>query len=216
MSRHKEKAVTKIARFFYLGAVAFYIYHFLFFWIFMTVDSHFYWLLAVFFKTGKYSVPAPYYYQVPSTMEPPLYSVILYFAQFFQRPDIVIHFLQILGLIISSLFLYQILKTYLPKGLSFITSAFFLLLPANIIYASNLMAESLTLPFVSFYLFISFLIIVRRKKELVKFLMLISAVMMLQKYNLIIFWFLSLGMFILMKKKKIIDYFYAFLSFVII
>src|SRR3989338_6611246 len=94
----------------FILAACFYLFHFLFFWIFPSTDSHFYTLFAQFLKTGIYSAPHPYYYQVPSTMEPPLYSVFLYLVMPFARSDILVHFFHLTGIFISGIFLFNILR----------------------------------------------------------------------------------------------------------
>src|SRR3990170_6003434 len=93
-------------------AILIYIFHFLYFWIFPSTDSIFYWLFSNFIRTGGYSAPHPYYYTRPSTMEAPLYSVFLFLADGFSKADIFIHFVQIAAILSSGFFIYKIFRYY--------------------------------------------------------------------------------------------------------
>jgi len=157
-------------------------------------------------KTGEYEAPHPYYYTKPSTHEPPLYSVLLYFMNFIARSDILIHFIHIVLLFISAILLFKILKQFLNKEIAKIISIFYLFIPSHFTYISALMTEIFSIFTVSLYLFIAYLVIKGQKKFLLKYLVIISAVMVLLKYGFIIFFFAALLLFIISKKKNITDF----------
>jgi len=165
-----------------------YVAHFLFFWIFPSTDSHFYYLFADFLRTGQYTAPHPYYYQVPSTMEPPLYSVFLLFASTFTRPDILIHFVHLASIFVSGLFLYKILCWYFGSTIGLVGSVLFLLIPAHLIYSSNLVAEPLAVFYISLFFFLLHTILNERKLHILAILLPYAAIISLHRYNLLPYW----------------------------
>lgn len=173
-----------------------YIFHFLFFWIYETTDSWFYWAFANYIRTGDYQAPHPYYYYMPSTMEPPLYSVFLYLVQFFPKADIFVHFFQLGGLLAAAYFLHMMLNRFLHKGVSLICASLFLLIPDNLVYASNLLSEVMVIPAVAFYLYLLMKIIIDKKEHLLGLMVLYSALLTLLRYNLGVFFVLSVIIFL--------------------
>src|SRR3989344_5843840 len=125
--------VNKLYRLIPLFCISFYIFHFLFLWMFQTTDSYFYWALANFFRTGQYYAPHPYYYTKPSTMEPPFYSILLFIAEIFPRPDIIIHAFHIGAVLISGLLLSKVLYKITKSRIAWSIGWLFTLLPSNII-----------------------------------------------------------------------------------
>lgn len=208
--------VNRIAKILFAIAALFYVFHFLFFWIFETTDSWFYWALGNYIKTGIYNAPHPYYYTVPSTHEPPLYSLFLYLVQFVNRADVVIHFFHICLLFLSAYFLYRILCGYLRSNLSFLITGIYLFIPAHFTYVSALMTEIPALFATSLYLYICHFIISEKKRDWLKFLILLSSVMVLLKYSFIIFFCAAVFLFVISKRKQSVDFFYLIVGVVII
>lgn len=169
-----------------------YLFHLLFFWMYETTDSWFYWAFSNYMKTGQYSAPAPYFYKVPSTMEPPLYSVMLYVVQYFPRADTIIHFFHLTGLITAGFFVFLILKRFMNKELAATAASVFLLIPDNLVYATNLLSEVVTIPAITIYAYFLLRIVKDKKHQLVGFLVFYSAFMTLLRYNLGVFLGLSM------------------------
>lgn len=172
--------VSKIS---FLFACSFYLCHILFFWLYETTDSWFYWALANFFKTGSYLAPPPYFYTVPSTMEPPLYSFFLYIIEIFPRPDILIHIIQTASLFASAFFIYKILSSFIHKSLSLFFVSLFLIWPVNIIYVTNLLSENFALFGVSLFGFLAFQILEKKKRIYIPILIVFSSILVLLRYN---------------------------------
>ena len=208
--------VSSIFRIIPAVCIIFYIFQFLFFWMFQTTDSIFYYALAEFFKTGKYIVPFPYFYTRSSTMEPPLYSVLIYLALYFPRPDIILHFFHIAAVLASGAILSWVLLKTTKSRLAASAGWLFTLLPANIIYASNIMSEIFTVAFVSLYLLLNYKIIMEKKEKLYFQLLVLSAIGALMRYNLLAFWGIFQSFFLFKKNKKIMDFFGFSLSILII
>lgn len=131
-------------------------------------------------------MPHPYYWTIPSTIEPPLYSGFLYLVQFFQRSDILIHLIQILALFGSAYLLYRLLKDVVRKELAIIISCLFLLIPNNLIMVSAVMAEPIALFFMAFYIYLVYEIVEKKKWHLWKYLIVFSAIIILQRFNFIV------------------------------
>jgi hypothetical protein len=151
--------------------------------MFETTDSWFYWALGNFLRTGTYQAPPPYYYQLPSTMEPPLYSLFLYIMGFLPRSDIFIHLFQLLSLGVSSYLIYIGLRK-LNRYAAAVIAILFVILPANIIYAGNLLSENFSLLAVAMYTYLLYLIIEKKKTKITPWLIFYSAVATLLRYNL--------------------------------
>lgn len=169
----------------FILVACFYLFHFLFFWIFPSTDSHFYTLFAQFLKTGIYSAPHPYYYQVPSTMEPPLYSVFLYLILPFNRSDVLIHFFQLAGLFASGIFLYKILRWYIGNKWALAGAVLYLFTPSHLIYLSNLVAESLAVFYLTLFLYLLHKIISEKKIWFLPWILPLAAIIGLHRYNLL-------------------------------
>ncbi len=187
-----------------------------FFWMYETTDSWFYWGFANFMRTGVYEAPHPYYYHTPSTMEPPLYSVLLFFSQFFQRGDIVIHLVQVASLIASSVLLYYVVRTYVGQRIATLVGLVFFILPINILYTSNLLAENIALFFIALYIFFIHTYFYRKDSRALIYLLPLSSLMTLQRYNFIAFFIFSFVLFFLTKRKTSAVYIAAIISLCIV
>lgn len=216
---------AKVAKILLVFALCFYIFKWLFFWLFETTDSYFYWEFGEFIRTGKYFAPHPYYWTIPTTFTAPLYSIFLYLIQFTPRADIFIHLFQITAVLFSGLLLFAILKKYIDKNWALIIASVYVLIPNHIFQSSSLMGESFALFAVSFFLFISFLILEKRKLYLMKYVVLFSAISIFIRYNFLILFILSLMLYCihLVKGRKrfkqalgFSDLFYLLLSFILI
>ena len=186
----------------FILAACFYLFHFLFFWIFPSTDSHFYTLFAQFLRTGIYSAPHPYYYQVPSTMEPPLYSVFLYLVLPLSRSDVFIHFFHLAGLFASGIFIYKILRWYFGSTWALAGAMLFLFTPSNLIYASNLVAEPLAVFYLSLFLYLLHKIINEKNLRLLPWILPYAAIIGLHRYNLLPYWGISLLLALLYIREK--------------
>lgn len=205
-----------IIKYFFLLPILFYVFHFLFFWMYETTDSYFYWAFAQFLRTGTYFLPHPYNRTSPSTIEPPLYSFIIYILDFLPRAEIFMHLIHILSLLASAFLLYLILKKYMGKHLSMIVASIFTLLPVNIIQTSSMMSESLAMLFLTAFIYLSFLIIEQKKMQCLKFLPLISAVSILLRFNFLILFVISIILLVLLKRINKENIVFITISFLVI
>ncbi|OGG00082.1 hypothetical protein A3D78_05090 [Candidatus Gottesmanbacteria bacterium RIFCSPHIGHO2_02_FULL_39_14] len=192
-----------IAIFLTIAVVIVYIFHFFFFWLFPSTDSIFYWQFANFIRNGSYFVPHPYYYTRPSTMEPPLFSLFIYLADSFPKADIMIHFIQLGGIIVSGILIYKILNFYFSKNWALFSFVFFLLTPAHLIYSSNLVAEPLAVFYITIYLYILHKIINLKQVKLLVVLLPYTALITLHRYNLLIFFLTAVFLFLIKRGKDL-------------
>ncbi len=173
--------LSKLIKILLVLVVFIYLFYFLFFWIFESTDSFFYWAFANFIKTGTYITAYPYNYTVPSTMEPPLYSLFLFLTQLVPRADIAIHFVQLGSILLSGYLVFRISESFVRKEIAKLIGIIFLLVPAHMIYTGNLVAEPTAVFFITLYLYLL-------KRGSLKYLLILGAIMTLQRYNLIIFY----------------------------
>lgn len=178
-----------------------YVFHFLFFWFIQSTDSIFYYLFARYMSTGSYFAPSPYLYNQPSTMEPPLYSVLIFLTQPFVHSDILLHGLQLIGIYISGILIYKICRFYMKDIFSLLVSILFLLFPAHIIYASNMVAEPIAIFYITVYLYLLHLILNRKRWSWLGPLLVFSSIISLHRYNLLGFLVIGLFLFIFRKQK---------------
>ena len=135
-------------------------------------------------------------------MEPPLYSVLIYLAEFTSRPDIVLHVFHICAVLIAGLILAKVFYKITKSRIAWSAGWLFTLVPANVVYTSNIMSEVFTLPFVSFYIYCLYKIFVEKKDSFYIYLLPVSALGLLMRYNLLGFWGIFLLFFLFKKKKK--------------
>lgn len=192
--------VTKLPRIGFILVLFFYFFHFLFFWVHEGTDSFFYWAFSNFLKTGSYSAPNPYFYNVPSTMEPPLYGVFLYLFQFFSRADILIHFIHVLSIGGSALLIVKIMKHYMGEW-GYLVGILFLLVPSHLIYMSLLVAEPMAIFFLSLYLYTLFLVLIKHKYTLLPYLCIYSSIISLHRYNFLPYFLVTCLLTFAIKKK---------------
>src|SRR3990167_3766067 len=123
------------------AVLTFYLFCFIYFGLYETTDSYFFIAFSEFIKTGRYFVPHPYYWTVPSTITPPFYSLFLFLAQLLPYPHLIIHLAQIAAFLAALFFIYKVLVLKLPDQLSILIITLFALLPVNMIQTSALMTE---------------------------------------------------------------------------
>jgi hypothetical protein len=208
--------VKRIATIVLSASLIFYLYHAMFFWVYETTDTYFYWGLANFLRTGYYQAPLPYFYTIPTTMEPPLYSLFLYIADFFPRADVIIHIGQILMLLVSALFLIKILEKRIGVGWSRLVGAFYLLIPGNILQVSSAMSEMLAILIFSLYLMFLKKVLTDNKDSLIGCLLITSSVMVLSRYNFIGIFACTLLFFLIKVGRHFRQYGYVIISILIL
>src|SRR3989338_5000898 len=184
------------------AVLTFYLFCFIYFGLYETTDSYFFIAFSEFIKTGRYFVPHPYYWTVPSTITPPFYILFLYLAQLLPNPHLVIHLSQIVAFLIALFFIYKVLILKLPKQLSLLISALFDFLPVNIIQTSAIMTETLAIAFTSFYLYLAGLILIKKKRQYLSLLIIVSSVSILLRYNFLTFFIMSAGLIFLDRKGR--------------
>ena len=187
------------------AVLTFYLFCFIYFGLYETTDSYFFIAFSEFIKTGRYFVPHPYYWTVPSTITPPFYSLFLYLAQLLPNPHLLIHLAQIVAFLIALFFIYKVLIVKLPKQLSLLITALFAVLPVNVIQTSAIMTETLAIGFTSFYIYLAGLILIKKQRQYLPLLIIISSISILLRYNFFIFYIMSAGLIFLDRKGKRIN-----------
>jgi len=102
------------------------------------------------------------------------------------------------------------------KEIALIVASLFLLVPANFIYTSNLLAEGLSILFISIFIYLSYQIIEKKQTVYIGLLLMFSSLMILERYNLIVYWGAAFLIFLFLPKKHTRDYFALFVSVLII
>ena len=90
---------------------------------------------------------------------------------------------QILSLFGTAFFMYNILSRIISESLSLFFVSLFLIWPANIIYATNLLSENFALFGVSLFGYLAFLILEKKKRSYIPFFIVLSSVLVLLRYN---------------------------------
>ena len=129
------------------------------------VDSYFYINLGWYFYSGHTDPINPYNLTKPQTLFGPVYGLIIAPLQKNPLPIaiVAIPFFQISILFVSAYLIYLILKTLLRKPYPLLGAMIFFLLPFNLIYATFIMAETLTEFFVALYAYLLFRILNKSK-----------------------------------------------------
>lgn len=176
--------------------------HFFLGWMYTNIDGYYYWAFGQYVKTGVYPFVQPIDLVRPTTISPPLYGVFLAILGEFPHPDIVLHAIQILMLIISAYLLYRMISLYLKPLWSTLIACLFILFPANIIYVSSMMTEipAQFLFTIAAYLFFQYLRV--RNIRYLAVLTLATCIATLLKYQFFILAIASLLLFIIAYRKK--------------
>jgi len=193
------------------------LFNFLFFWAVPNADSYFYWGFGEYIKTRVFPYAYPFIYQRPPTVSPPMYALILLGLSYLPSQDIILRVIQTIMLVMSGLFVYKtliILKV--KKHIAYITLGLFFLMPVNIIYTNLILTEIPAQFFVSLFVYLFFLYMVKKKSVHIHAAIGLGFVMTLMKYSLLVYAGFA-GLLLLFKKafnKKYLVY--PILGFVIL
>jgi hypothetical protein len=190
---------TRVIRLLFIAAIVVIIVHFFLFWQNAIIDSYFYWAFGEYLRTGSYPFAAPFIYARPTTIEPPLYSVLLMLLQFVNRADILLHAVQLLMLAATGYFLYRSLLLLISPDTAAITGLLFILLPANLIYASLILSETGAAFWLSLFQYTLLLGVVRKNTRFLALSVLTGMIMTIWKYMFLLY---ALFAFLLFLRRK--------------
>jgi len=177
-------------------------------------DSWYYLAFAEYIKTGIYPFQWPFIYQKPTTIASPLYSLIILPASLLPHSQIYLHLVQLIMLGATSYILYKILRMILNPTLSALISGLFILIPANIIFASYVMTEIPSQLGFTYFVFRSIKTVGSKSYTGVGKLVFLSAILTLLKYQFFIVFAISFLclLYILIKNprlKRTVDIFFS-------
>ena len=195
-----SRLITKILA--ALG-VLYLLFHMLFLWMYTNIDGYFYWAIGQYFKTGTYPFIAPFLYNKPTTISPPLYGLFLALIGSLPRGDIFLHAIHLLLMATTTLLLFRILSKIISANSAAFISFLFLIFPTNVIYTSSMMTELPAQTAMTAYLFLAARFLKTRTIAPIAYALLLSAVMTLLKYQFIIlFIFTGITLFWKLKQYK--------------
>lgn len=170
----------------------------LFIGLFDLPDGYFYIIIAQFLYGGTLIPVGPYHLTTPATLFAPLYGLITYPLILLTWPYNVtlISFLQIFLILISSYFLYIIIKNTVTNKYAIIGAVFYILLPFLLIYATTLMSESIGSFMVTVYIFLLYLY-VKKGKLFASYLVMWSAIICLTRKSLTPIFMISLCIWVI-------------------
>lgn len=203
----------RIATFILIATILIFLINFLFGWMNANVDSYFYLAIGEYFRTGQYPFTHPFIYTKPTTISPPLYGLFFILTHNLIRADVLLHFIQLGLLAVTSYLLYQILALIVKKPIAQIISCLFVIFPVNLIYASYVLTENASQFFVMLWVFLVIKGLITKKPLPIAIAVLVGSVAGLMKYSLMIYMVLA-GVYLLryIKKMKIIDYLFPLLA----
>ena len=214
LSSHLITKILSTLGIFYL------LFHMLFLWMYTNIDGYFYWAIGQYFKTGTYPFIAPFLYDKPTTISPPLYGLFLAFIGSLPRGDIFLHAIHLILIATTTFLLFRILSKIISANSSAFISFLFLIFPTNVIYTTSMMTELPAQTAMTAYLFLAERFFKTRSIAPLAYALLLSAVMTLLKYQFIIL-FIFTGITLFLKLKhytgpKLLPYFSAILGTLII
>lgn len=180
----------------------FLIFRFLFVWIYTNIDGYFYWAIGEYFRTGIYPFIAPFIYNKPITISPPLYGLFLAFIGTIPHGDRWLHLSQIVMMATTTLLLYHILTSWITKRQAAIIAFLFLILPTNVIYTSSMMTELPAQTAMTLYLFLLQKSLKTNHTATAGHLLVLTALMTLLKYQFIILFMAHTLYFLWLLYKK--------------
>lgn len=126
----------------------------LFFWTNANIDSYFFWAFGQYLTTGSYPFLPDFTYSRPTTMAPPMMSVLLALAQFTPFAAFFIRLVQTLLLATTAYILFLLLKRSFSNKTSLLIACLFVLIPGNLVYVNYLMSEILAQFFITLILYL--------------------------------------------------------------
>lgn len=151
-----------------------------FFWTNANIDSYFFWAFGRFLSTGIYPFLPDFTYARPTTMAPPMTSILMAISQLTPFAGLFLRSVQTMLLLGTAYLLYRLLRRNFSKKAATTITCIFLLIPGNLIYVNNLMSEILAQFFITLILYF----ILTKKYSLAFFW---SCVGMLSKYAILIY-----------------------------
>ncbi len=175
-----------------LLGIGFLLFHFLFLWMYTNIDGYFYWAIGEYFKTGVYPFIAPFIYNKPTTISPPLYGLFLAIISIIPRGDILLHLLQIIMMATTTILLYRILVSWIAQGQAVLVAFLFLVFPANVIFTGSMMTEIPAQTAMTIYLYLTQKFLKTRNTSIVGHMLILAAFMTLLKYQFLVLFLWSL------------------------
>jgi hypothetical protein len=189
----------------------------IYFWMNATVDTDMFYEFAKFIRTGIYVYPMYNLgYKGVLTGSPPLFSVLLYVLDFFNRSDIWLHVIHLMMLVITTYLVYQILRKYFNQYYAIIISCIFSLIPGNLIYTTLVISDLGAQFLFMIYGYLFFMFIQTRKPQYVSLSVLVGFITGLMRYSFIIFGGFSLLFLIWLHPRALINYFFATIGIIVI
>ncbi len=172
------------------GAAAL-LFHFLFLWMYTNIDGYFYWAIGRYFTTGTYPFIAPFIYEKPTTVSPPLYGLFLALIGTLPQADILLHAIHLILFAITSILLFSMLKRIVSANTAACISLLFLLFPANVIYTGSMMTELPAQTAMTVYIYLMTRWFQSHRPAVLFWAILLAAVMTLLKYQFMILFLVS-------------------------
>ncbi|OGG30388.1 hypothetical protein A2971_00790 [Candidatus Gottesmanbacteria bacterium RIFCSPLOWO2_01_FULL_46_21] len=173
-------------------------FNLVFFWANANIDSYFFWAFGQYLRTNQYPFLPYFTYERPTTMAPPLFSVLLVFAQLTPFPAFVIRFMQTVLLCGSGYLVYLILKKSFSRETCVVIACIFVLIPGNVVYTNYLMSEILAQFFITLvgYFFL------KQSAHGYAYALFWSAVGILAKYALVMYAGFAAVLFVLARPNR--------------
>lgn len=182
------------------------IFHALFLWINAISDTYFYWAFAQFLKTGSYPFIHPFLYTKPTTISPPLYSILLLGIEYIKLGGFTLHVLQIATAIGTALFLYKVLSHFFSINIATSAAILFLFIPGNVIFISYVLTEIGAQFLVMLYAYLLFEYVRTHHGNYLALSAPLGFIMGLWKYSLILYGLVSIILLVIHKPHKIISF----------
>lgn len=174
------------------------LFNLLFFWTNSIADSYFYWAFGEYIKTLSYPFIHPFIYARPTTISPPLYSLLLLALEPLYNPSFLLRIVQTSILSTTGYLTFLILKKSFSRYSAILISCISTLLPANIIYANYVMTEILA----QFFVILIAYLIIKNSKQSLAYSFLAIAFGVLAKYSLSIYLVASSVLFLKTKHAR--------------
>lgn len=129
-------------------------FNLLFFWANANIDSYFFWAFGQYLTTGTYPFLPDFTYVNPTTMAPPMMSILMAIAQVTPFAAFFIRLVQTILLSATAYMLFLLLKRSFSKKTSTIVAYLFVLIPGNLVYVNYLMSEILAQFFITLILYL--------------------------------------------------------------
>lgn len=192
------------------------VFHFLYLWIAMNIDSPWFYVFAQYIKTGFFEHFMQYTYQLPMTTKPPLYSLFLAILWDLPYQAEIIHLTHLLLFALELSLLYRMLKKLTGITAASLAVLIFMFIPGNVTFLMYVMSEIPLQVIFTLYLYLIYRYSESKNLRFLSVSVFIGFLMTFLNYAFGVYGVISLLFFVLKKPSRPVNYLFPVVGIIMI